>query len=108
MASAELYNPASGTFSYIGNLNTARQWQTATLLNDGNVLIAAGENGYFSSGTAIANAELYNPTAGSFAVTGSLNAARYLDTATLLDSGMVPIVGGDSSSGTALSSAELY
>ena len=55
LASAELYNPATGTFTPTGSLNTARDLHTATLLNNGMVLIAGG---YASSGV-LASAELY-------------------------------------------------
>jgi len=43
LASAELYNPATGTFSATGSLSTVRESHTAALLNNGTVLIAAGE-----------------------------------------------------------------
>lgn len=40
LANAELYNPATGTFTVTGSLNTAREYHSATLLNNGMVLIA--------------------------------------------------------------------
>jgi hypothetical protein len=54
-ASAELHNPATGTFSLAGSLNTGRDYHTATLLNNGMVLIAGG----VGSSAALASAELY-------------------------------------------------
>ncbi|MCX6390140.1 MAG: hypothetical protein NT122_05835, partial [Solirubrobacterales bacterium] len=58
-ASAELYDPASGTFTATGSMTVTRAYQTATLLPDGKVLIAGGDDG---SGSSAASAELYTPT----------------------------------------------
>jgi len=75
-------------FVLTGSLNTAREQHTATLLNNGMVLITGGccSNGYLGS------AELYNPTTGSFNPNGNLNTGRYYHAATLLNNGMDLIV----------------
>ncbi|MGA7783427.1 MAG: kelch repeat-containing protein [Candidatus Acidiferrales bacterium] len=93
----------TGSFVLTGSMNNARDPFTATLLNNGMVLVAGGEG----TGGALASAELYNPATGIFTLTGSLNTARALHTATLLNNGMVLIVGGEGA-GPYLASAELY
>jgi hypothetical protein len=102
LSSAELFNPSTGTFVSLGQLNTARAYHAAILLNNGLVLIVGG----YGNAGYLASAELYDPVKGTFTPTGSLNVAREFHTATLLTDGDVLITGGYN--GTYLSSAEIY
>jgi WD40 repeat protein len=95
-------------------MSTVRDRHTATLLSNGKVLIAGGED---SNQTPLASAELYDSTAGKFTTTGSMTAKRQWHMATLLSNGKVLIVGGCGDGGNAsscvlegsnLASAELY
>src|SRR5262249_4215403 len=82
LASAELYDPATGTFSATAHMATAWNNGAAILLNDGKVLIAHGRYA----------AELYDPVTGTFSGTGDQVGGGYPQTATLLPDGRVLLV----------------
>ena len=110
-ASAELFDPVTGTFTPTGNMTTARYGATATLLADGKVLITGGFGPGASSLPRLNSAELYDPLTGTFGPTGSMVVPRILHTATLMNNGKVLIAGGTWESGgggAATPSAELY
>jgi hypothetical protein len=108
--SAELFDPGTGSFVITtGKMQISRSAHTSTSLGTATtskVLIAGGQAG--NAGNATATAELYDPTVGTFSSTGSLQTARYGQTATLLNTGKVLVTGGASANGTALASAELF
>jgi subtilase family serine protease len=103
---AELYDPARGTWTLTGALNTAREFHTATLLTNGLVLVAGGFCACGGWGES-SSAELYDPATGTWTNTGSMNTPRMDHTATLLTNGQVLVTGGDNGSGS-VPSAELY
>jgi hypothetical protein len=110
------YAQSTGTFTATGSMTTPRMGHTATLLYNGEVLIAGGfQNipggqhcegslhgpfGFLDCVTALNSAELYDPTTGTFSPTGNMSGSGLGHTATLLPSGKVLIHWGYS--------AELY
>ena len=104
LASAELYNPTNGMWTYTGSMHYARDYQTTTLLNNGRVLVAGGIN----FPTEVSVSEIYDPATHAWAGTNSLNDPRFSHTATLLANGKVLVTGGVGNGGVKLSSAELY
>jgi len=98
---------AAGLWSKAASLIMGREEHTATLLRNGNVLIAGGTDG---RGKALASAEVYNPGNNRWTSAGSMASARLDHTATLLPSGKVLVAGGlvgPVPSGS-LASAEVY
>jgi hypothetical protein len=105
-AIAELFDPAAdggfGDWSDAGSTGTGRYHHTATLLDDGRVLVAGGYNGSY-----LAITQYYSPEAGAWTNTGSLGIGRRKPTATLLPDGRVLVAGGFGNS-SYLASAEVF
>ena len=109
-ASAELYHPSTGKWTSTGSMTQPRCHHSATLLPNGEVLVAGGVGSLYNSPDTTGTAELYNPSTGTWQTTGSLNVSR-ASQAALLENGQVLVAGGYNTSNgttTGLASAELY
>lgn len=95
--------PLSSTVAAYGTLNVARMGHTATVLSDNRVLIVGGEN---QTGL-VTEAELFDPSTGSFSFSGNLNTPRVDHAASRLSDGRVLIAGGRGGFGS-LNSTEIF
>ena len=98
LASAEIWDPATGRFTATGSMARIRHLHTATLLPDGRVLIIGGAGARSATfvDTGIARTEIWDPTTGSFDDSTSLAAGRVNASAVLLPDGRVLVLGGSS------------
>jgi N-acetylneuraminic acid mutarotase len=96
---------ATGSWTLTGSMSATRSQATATLLQNGEVLVAGGNS---TSNGVLASAEIYNPSTGTWAPTGSMTTARYTQVATPLQNGEVLVAGGEGDGGALLGTAEVY
>ncbi|MFJ8628868.1 DUF6603 domain-containing protein [Kitasatospora sp. NPDC093550] len=116
LAAAELFDPATGTWSAVKPMTDARTGHQAVALRNGSVLVVGGTVSTGRGPAALAYCELYDPGTDTWTPTGSLTTARAGHQATLLPDGRVLVTGGDAPTGrprgryraAGLAGAELY
>lgn len=110
LASAELYDPAEGTWTVTGTMGLVRYDHTATPLQDGRVLVAGGEPSDLSDGLPEprGRAELYDPVAGTWTDTGRMKKPRRNHAAVALNTGHVLVLGGFHESAGIQTGVEMY
>lgn len=96
-ASAEIYDPGTGKWARTASMAVARSYHTATLLNDGRVIVVGGSSTYVGTGTVRASAEIYDPRTGRWTDALPIPTRRYVHEAVLLRDGRVLVAGGWSS-----------
>ena len=113
-ATAEVYDPSTGTWRLTGSMSQPRCLHSATLLPDGKVLVSGGVNSIYDfSRPTVTGAEIYDPGNGTWTATGSLNVSRADAATSLLQNGKVLTAGGYNNTGNNnpnayLTSAEIY
>ena len=96
LSSAEIYDPVTNSWSPAASMASARAAHTATLLSNGEVLVAGGITDVVPDATA--SAEIYDPATDNWSPAGSMNDARSLHVAALLPNGRVLVAGGSADS----------
>jgi hypothetical protein len=91
LATAEIFDPVTGNWTPTGSLLTSREGATATLLPNGKVLLAGGDQ---INGGILASAELYDPASGQWTAAGTMRNPRTDYSAVLLANGKVLVAGG--------------
>ena len=111
-ASVELFDPTKGVWTVGPPMSVPRARHTATLLPDGDVLVAGGATTYHGDvGSVTASAEIYSPRTNSWRAAAPMSIPRYVHQAALLADGRILVAGGwsaTSNTDASKASVEIY
>lgn len=94
LASAEIYDPATGAWTTTGTMTVPRRAPLALALSNGKVLVAGGD-------AAASSTEIFDPATGTFSASGSFGVARVAPVGAVLGDGRVLVAGGNPPAGGA-------
>src|SRR5262245_13047661 len=108
IATAEIYDPVSGVWTFTGSMNVARADHAAVRLLDGRVLVAGGD--VSEEDPRLTSAEIFDPHTGQWSQTGDMTIGRSEAeyASVLLPDGRVLVPGGHTAFQTPVSSSDLY
>lgn len=107
--SAEIYNPATNSWSATGPMLHRRLNHAAVLLADGRVLVTGGGDGAPSGYKGTTLCEIFDPATGTFSAAASMASPRGDHCMARLHDGRVLVIGGDqNATGAGIRSAEIY
>jgi hypothetical protein len=96
LRSAELYDPATGTWRRTADMSVTRYWPSAVRLDDGRVLVIGGndiDSDEVAKMRGQTSVEAFDPATERWQTVASLNHPRWSGTATLLEDGRVLAAG---------------
>jgi hypothetical protein len=100
---AEIYDPATGAWTMVGNMLKGRARHSIALLADGRVLVAGGWNVRVFPAT-----EIFDSATSTWAATSRLITGRDEHSSAVLPDGRVLVAGGLDKQNLELNSTELY
>lgn len=108
MASAEIFDPSTNSFSSAGSMPTTRATHIAGLLPDGKVLIAGGIQHWFYCGQSLQSSLLFDPSTNTFTTGPSMTMPRHLATPATISEGSLIVMSGDKNCTGYQANSEIY
>ena len=103
----DTFDPSTGSWSFVGEISTLRDHVAATLMSNGSVLIAGGNDGKGTDTSVLSSAEVFDPATGQWSSTGDMSQPRQGHILVSLDNGTALVAGGDAGD-DAFQSVEIY
>ena len=107
LVETDVFDPSSQAWSFTGEISTPRDHVAATLLSNGSVLVAGGNDGKGTDTSVLASAEVFDPATGQWSSAGSMAQPRQGHSMVTLGDGTALVAGGDAGD-EPFNSVEIY